>query len=102
MWAAALCGCEVIPLKFEERKTQVDIKVITYPDKAALQVAHTKVHKHDTQPAAFYTTSEGMCTIHVLQMTDYNDFYDKACEWGHELTHCVYGTFHSADVYRGC
>ncbi len=102
-WVLILCtGCASEPLVFEERESEVDIKVVTYPNDVALQIAHEAIHQHDTEPTGFYKTSGGVCTIHVLQMTNYNNFYDKACEWGHELAHCVYGKFHGDLEFRGC
>lgn len=33
------------------------------------------------------------CTIHVMELKNSNDT-DQMVTWGHELGHCMYGTYH--------
>lgn len=71
-----------------------EMTVITYESKRDLNRAANIIfndNRKDRDGFAVWTLTK--CTIHVLNLRRPTD-RETLPEWGHELAHCVYGTFH--------
>jgi hypothetical protein len=76
------------------------ITVIVYDTPAQLnKVANEKGITESADGFALWAikkndpTTMTKCTVHVVKPSSVRD-YEQMTTWGHELVHCVYGTFH--------
>lgn len=86
--------------------TQFTITVKVYDDQKELNKAIGDVHDGITGAtlkglSVWEIRDEDLvltdCTIYVMRPTTINDY--KLKDWGHQLAHCAYGTYHQgADV----
>ncbi len=86
--------------QYDRAETYISIKVRLYPDRESLYKAWLDDGGHDLPNGnALYgwsstpENSENACIIHV---TDIKYLEDRTAmnTWGHELGHCIYGSFH--------
>lgn len=85
--------------KFDRTGRPQKITVITYPNKKELTRAYQKITgqsapEHDGFAVWSNETEEWGCEIHVVPITGNNNI-SRMTDWGHELAHCMYGSFHS-------
>lgn len=77
---------------FDRTGQELRIVVHTYPNQKALIRATSKYGSTYEVGMAVWSKSDNLCEIHVIEAR-YQE--DKQFEtWGHELAHCVHGTFH--------
>ena len=79
--------------------TQFPITVYTYENKSELNKAikEKKPHGQRVEGLALWflskeTNKMKRCEIHVVRPSKVDD--ENMLTWGHELAHCVYGTYH--------
>lgn len=75
------------------------VKVFTYDNKTELDKARRdykdrgqRLSKVKQSGWAGWNEDGSYCEIHVIKATSEND--EEFNTWGHELAHCVYGTYH--------
>lgn len=75
--------------------TAISVKVIIYKTYPEVAKALLK-HNGDSYPTlwGWQTDRNGVCEIHVVE-PKYTRMGGVFSTWGHELGHCVYGTFHT-------
>ena len=73
-------------------RVPMTITVHAYKNRAELIRNTQEYHTQHERGLAVWNKSGGRCHIYVVRPKKVND---KEFEtWGHELAHCVYGTFH--------
>lgn len=95
---AAFClfACSDSPQLIEQdfERTQIELTVKIYPTYEAMQEAvkkeYGKTHSPHTTGFAMWYTDGTDCTIYVVKPKKEKEFVN----WGHELGHCVYGSWH--------
>lgn len=102
--ALLMISCEPSPSKKisgtqDYSGTQFPITVYTYENKSELNkaVKEKKPHGQKVEGLALWflskeTNKMKRCEIHVVVPSDVDD--EHMTTWGHELAHCVYGTYH--------
>lgn len=77
---------------FNREGEVLNITVKVYSDQKAL-LKSTEAYNTTTQVGlTVWSNSDNNCTIHVIKSDYIKSKQDET--WGHELRHCVYGTFH--------
>lgn len=101
---AILGGCATTSmLDFEVKRHGFVTQIYLYETVEELRVEHRYRHPtHTNKVSAFMSWRDDTCELHLLQLKDEQTFYDRACDWGEELGHCVYGNFHGDMPFRGC
>jgi len=102
--ALLIVSCEPAPDKKisgtqDYSNTQFPITVYTYEDRVALNEAVKEKSEYKQRVeglALWFLTKESRqmkrCEIHVVIPSEVDD--EHTLTWGHELAHCVYGTYH--------
>jgi hypothetical protein len=77
------------------------LKTTTYANKSQLDLAYKesklKTHKGKADGWSGWNIDGTYCEIHVVQLQSQNDT-DQMETWGHELAHCVYGSYHEQQI----
>lgn len=92
-----------ITKEIDRTNTPITLTVSVYGSRQKLQKAwrkHAKKHNLDEDLIvlgfAFWDAEEPYrCDIHVKDIKQLNDIEMET--WGHELAHCVYGTYHEGN-----
>lgn len=71
---------------------ELRITVHTYKNREALIKATKKYKTQDEVGLAVWNNKDNKCDIHVIEVKSINSSQFKT--WGHELGHCVMGSFH--------
>ena len=78
----------------------IPARVTIHPSKEHLNKAFRKYYNVNADmgraAVGWYDVAKGVCEIHVLDIV-YVKGDPNMAPWGHELTHCIYGNFHSAN-----
>lgn len=77
---------------FNKEGQVLNITVKVYSNQKALLKATEKYNTTKQVGLAVWNNSNNDCTIHVIEANYIKSKQDKT--WGHELRHCVYGSFH--------
>lgn len=77
----ALVGCDNLQPKFEKTSKKLEVTVITYKNKQEAMAA-----LGGRRGMAVWSPNDNKCTIHFVA----GDMETA----GHELHHCLYGSFH--------
>lgn len=83
----------IIEPQFDRTDTPLNITIYTYENRGKLMQALNTKERVRGQ-AFWYEKPENPneCTIHVLEPNRVDG--DITTSWGHELMHCVYGSYH--------
>ena len=88
-----LVGCtEPMKADLDNSGVEMRITVHTYKNRKALIEATTKYGTQDEIGLAVWNNKNNKCDIYVLEVKSKNS--QQLETWGHELSHCVYGSFH--------
>jgi len=86
-----------IPKDFDRSGKVQKITVYVYPDKASMRKARQGFDgskEKDLMGWSAWTANDpAKCKIHVVKLKSATD-NSQMTTWGHELVHCVYGSFH--------
>lgn len=90
-------GKDLSKVDFDRTRVSVEITVIVYETQKLLDLAwaeYNEGQRTDRGGFAVWTaTAPYKCSIHVLKIYTARDRKNLPI-WGHELAHCVYGSFH--------
>lgn len=91
---ALLSGCASHPLKSSEFN-EFSIIQATIDDNLGIDKNGNTINAE----AEFFTN--GICKIKLPTIKDVYDSFNL-CNWGHELAHCIMGTWHDEDEIDTC
>lgn len=82
-----------------ERTSFRELTIVLYDSKQQLNEAYVTMHDLPKNTASiegfaqWSPTNEHKCVLHLVQSETLSD-NNNVTTWGHELKHCVYGSFH--------
>lgn len=90
-----LTGCVTGKPLAPVARENVDLRVVLYPDVKQLHAAYKAkggVAKKRERAYGFAILQGDKCELHLLELrSEYGQVME---DWGHELSHCVYGDWH--------
>jgi len=77
---------------FDKESQELLITVHVYKNQKSLIKGTAKYNTKHQVGLTVWNNIDNKCDIHVIRPKNIESLHDET--WGHELRHCVYGTFH--------